>query len=92
MRTELTEKQKLQALAMRYYDGVQWEPKKGDFYTTSRADLQLYQIVDEDENNFYTDFCHPTIKTNGPAQWSKDTFLQDFGERRVYVHESVFNV
>ena len=81
---ELTLEQKLQALALKYYDGLVWNPKKGDYYTTSRNDTQLYQIVDEDDNYFYTNFCSKSFNTDN-AQWPKKTFLKDFGLRRVYV-------
>ena len=58
MRTKLTAEQKLQALSSKYYDGLEWQPKKGDYYTTSRNDLELYQIVDENETTFFTFYVY----------------------------------
>jgi len=91
MRTELTIEQKLQALSLKYYDGFNWHPKKGDYYTTSRNDLKLYQIVDEDEKYFYTNYCDPSMRSDN-SKWDKDIFLKDFGERRVFVHEFIFKI
>jgi hypothetical protein len=82
MQTELTVEQKLQALSSKYYDGLPWNPKKGDYYTTSRNDLELYQIVDENETTLFTNYCGEK-KADEPHEWSKIKFLEDFGERRV---------
>ncbi|MDD9740894.1 hypothetical protein PVW47_14030 [Marinovum sp. SP66] len=41
----LTKTQKLEALAARFYQGVEWVPKAGDLYTTSRADLEVYRVI-----------------------------------------------
>ena len=41
---QLTEWQKIEAMALRFYSELQWVPKAGDYYTTSRADLELYRI------------------------------------------------
>lgn len=84
MEFELTPEGKLEALSLKYYHFYKWEPKKGDFYTTSRSDLQLYQIVDENETSFFTNFCDKSFVAEN-AEWKKDDFLKDFGERRVYV-------
>lgn len=81
---ELTTEQKLQALSLKYYDGLEWYPKKGDYYTTSRNDLELYQIVDESEKTFFTNYLDDK-KCDKPHEWNKNSFLKDFGERRVYV-------
>ncbi len=89
---ELTQRQKLEALALKHYHGLAWEPKKGDYYTTSRNDLQLYQIVDENEDTIFTNFCNPSMTTENPEQWQKERFLMDFGERRVYVPDFVFKM
>jgi len=91
MQTELTVEQKLQALSSKYYDGLQWTPKKGDYYTTSRNDLQLYQIVDENETTLFTNYCGKN-KSDQPHEWSKRKFLEDFGERRVFVPEFVLKM
>lgn len=87
--TKLTQNQKLEALALKHYSGLEWIPKKEDYYTTSRNDLQLYQIVDENETHFFTNYCDPHMKTENPEPWEKDDFLKRFGERRVYVPDFV---
>jgi hypothetical protein len=89
--TALTERQKLAVIGYNYYSGgkERWEPKVGDYYTTPRADLDLYRIVREDEDNFYTVYCHTENCTE--AQWKKDEFLKGFGEFRIHVHEFVFD-
>jgi len=91
MITKLTAEQKLQALSSKYYDGLGWQPKKGDYYTTSRNDLELYQIVDENETTFFTNYLDEK-KSTEPHEWSKKQFLKDFGERRVYVPDFVFEM
>lgn len=89
--TVLTYQQKLQALSDKYYSHNRWQPKKGDYYTTSRNDLELYQIVDEDEEHFYTVSCH--VENCHKEPWKKEEFLQDFGINRVsvqnYILESI---
>lgn len=79
----LTHKQKLEALAFRFYQDGKWEPKKGDFYTTSRADLELYKIVDESETEIFTSY----LPLGGVvANWPKETFATGgFGPKRVWV-------
>lgn len=86
----LTATEKLQALANRFYQGVEWKPKKGDYYTTSRADLELYQIVDEDEENFYTSY----LPLGGTVtSWPKTEFTtQGFGPKRVWVPDYVLGL
>jgi hypothetical protein len=88
----LTPNQKLEALAQRFYcGGIRWEPKVGDYYTSSRNDLELYQIVDEDELHFYTVYC--TNPDGERAKWRKDEFTAEgFGLNRVWVHESIFKL
>lgn len=90
MPTELTYQQKLDSFAFKYYQDYQWKPKKGDYYTSTRADLQLYQIVDEDEGNFYTEYCHQPEA--GRASWVKERFLLDFGVRRLFVPDFVMGI
>lgn len=79
----LTTEQKLQALANKYYHQVIWEPKKGDYYTTSRDDLELYQIVDISDEYILTQYC--TAPDSDPDAWEEDKFLKGFGENRVHV-------
>ncbi len=85
MKTKLTPYQKLQALHDRFYSNLKWNPKKGDYYTTCRNDLELYHILNEDEEFFYTIYC--TDPTQTTSKWKKDEFTtKDFGVNRVYVH------
>lgn len=81
---------KLQALALKYYSGVKWEPKAGDYYTSSRADLELYQVVE------VTDTKVKTMYLNGDknvSEWEKDGFTKEgFGVNRVHVPDFVFGM
>lgn len=87
---KLTPEIKLQALEMKYYSGIHWEPKKGDYYTTSRADLELYQVVDVDDEFVYTSYL--PVNLDNISKWRKDEFTsKDFGLRRVHVHEVLIN-
>lgn len=85
VQTQLTYKQKCQALSERFYNVVEnpWQPKKGDYYTSTRHDNELYQIVDEDEEYFYTVYCDND--SVAPAKWKKEIFLKEWGLNRVYV-------
>src|SRR5271166_3133262 len=85
--TQLTERQKLQALAMKYYSGLRWEPKAGDHYTTCRDDLELYQVIEATDAEIVTVYCDPE-KSAPPARWTKAEFLAPgtFGVFRVWVH------
>ena len=79
----LTAEMKLEAFAVKYYIGLQWEPKKGDYYTTTRADLELYQVSDIDEDFVYTIY---TDRECDVQKWDKDKFTtQDFGIRRMWI-------
>lgn len=83
---ELGLKQKLAALSFKYYQHQTWEPKKGDYYTTCRDDLELYRVVDVTETDIITDYCDPS-RSSGTSTWTKDEFLSPdtFGYARVYV-------
>lgn len=85
--SKLTYQQKLDALSYRFYQGAEWKPKAGDFYTTSRADLELYQVVSVEGGVVRTRF---TEGTDAIAEWPEDGFLSEgFGPRRVFVPEWV---
>lgn len=90
MITELTLKQKLDALALKYYSFYQWNPKAGDFYTTSRSDLELYQIVDIRDGKVYTKYL---VGSDVISEWPENEFLslETFGRCRVYVPEWILN-
>lgn len=79
----LTAEMKLEAFAVKYYNGLQWNPKKGDYYTTTRADLELYQVHDIDEDFVYTIYTDRECEVQ---RWDKDKFTtQDFGIRRMWI-------
>lgn len=92
-RKSLTFKQKLQAVSDRFYCGgstSSWVPKKGDYYTTVRNDLELYQIVDEYDGFLFTVYCHVDDCTH--SRWKKDEFLNDFGKNRILVMDYIFDL
>ena len=87
--TKLTFQQKLDALSYRFYQSGQWTPKAGDFYTTSRADLELYQVVSVENGVVRTRF---TEGSDTISEWPEDGFLtEDFGPRRVFVPDWIIN-
>jgi hypothetical protein len=79
---------KLQALEMKFYSGLKWQPKVSDLYTIARADDEVFEIVDESDSNFY-------IKTrtnlqDTPTPFPKGGFTtDDFGKHRIYIHPSL---
>ena len=82
---KLTHQQKLDALAYRFYQGAAWDPKAGDFYTTSRADLELYQVVSVEGGVVRTRF---TEGSDAISEWPAEEFLTaGFGPKRVFVPE-----
>mgnify|MGYP003407540240 CR=1 FL=1 len=93
----LTEKQKLEALSLKYYQNLKWEPEAGHFYTTARSDLELYYIV-KIENGIvftcYTRQYNMSFPSATPmAEWALDGFTtEDFGPRRVWVPPFVLNM
>lgn len=81
----LTTEIKLQVFAAKFYQGMFWEPKKGDYYTTTRADLELYQVVDVDERFVYTKYTYD-VESKNISKWEKDKFLtHGFGTRRMWI-------
>ena len=79
----LTHQQKLEAMAHKYYSHQTWVPKKGDFYTLSRADLELYQVLEADEEKVVTSYL--PVGERPTATWKRDEFLTGFGLNRVHV-------
>lgn len=80
---KLTPDQKLQALAARFYQGLEWVPKAGDLYTTSRADLEVYRVVDVRGGKVITEY---TEDGNGPSEWPVEEFTTEgFGPKRVWI-------
>ncbi len=85
----LTHQQKLEALSLRFYQGMKWEPKAGDYYTTSRADLELYQVVAVEDGQVKTRYCD-TNKSEAISSWPVGEFTDaGFGPKRVWVPEFV---
>ncbi len=86
---KLTPEQKLEALAARFYQGLEWSPKAGDLYTTSRADLEVYRVVDVAGGVVTTEY---TENGSGPSEWPEAEFLTDgFGPNRVWVPPHVLS-
>ena len=89
--TTLTPWQKLSALAMRFYQNRNWDPDVGDYFTTTRADLNLYQIVGMDHGKVRTKSCDPT--KSAILSWDLEHFLIDptIGYARVWVSTTFLN-
>lgn len=86
---KLTPKQKLEALSYRFYQAGQWTPQAGDFYTTSRADLELYQVVSVEGGIVRTRY---TEGSDTVSEWPETEFLTGgFGPKRVFVPEWVIS-
>ncbi len=84
MYTSLTATQKLYALSIKYYQGSVWVPKKGDYYTSTRNDLELYRVVGVTDKEVFTCYTtNPDVLTT----WLKKDFLalHNFGRHRVHV-------
>ena len=80
---KLTHQQKLEALSYRFYQHGTWTPAAGDFYTTSRADLELYQIVAIESGLVTTRY---TEGTETISSWPESEFITGgFGPKRVFV-------
>jgi hypothetical protein len=88
--TKLTTEQKLEALALKYYQDYQWQPRTGDYYTSSRNDLELYKIIYADEKFIHTVYCDPD-RGKEVSVWKADEFLKDFGLKRVHVPDWILN-
>lgn len=89
-RTKLTVEQKLEALALKYYQDYQWIPKSGDYYTSSRNDLELYQVIEVTDENIYTKYCDPD-RGKEVSVWKNNEFLINFGLKRVHVPDWILN-
>lgn len=87
---KLTAEQKLQAMAHRFYQRAEWVPKAGDFYTSARADLELYQVVEVRDDVIVTEYTEGGC---GPSEWPVDEFLtKGFGPSRVWVPSWILGV
>lgn len=86
--------QKICALAMRFYQGMKWNPQVGDYYCLTRDGLELWQIRESDGENFFIrKVCHPSQEMLLPQDsndaWKITEFQSGFGVNRVWVHPSV---
>jgi hypothetical protein len=82
--TGLTPRQKMEALSFRFYSNQKWAPAALDYYTTSRNDLELYQVVRIDDEFVYT--VYTTDPKKNESKWKRDEFTtQGFGPCRVWV-------
>ena len=88
---ELTHKQKMYALSnAMYLGGVNWEPKPGDYYTSSRPDLELYQVVSVENGKVKTIY---TDRQAEPMEWDEAGFLTEgFGPNRIHVPDFVLKI
>ena len=87
----LTYSQKLEALSLRFYQGMTWNPKAGDYYTTSRADLELYRVVEVEDGTVKTQYCDQR-NTDAVASWPVEEFTSaGFGPKRVWVPDFVLS-
>lgn len=87
---KLTETQKLEAMALRFYQGLDWKPEAGHFYTTSRADLEVYEVVKVEGGKVFTRYTEGD--TSGVAEWPEEEFLTEgFGPNRVWVPSFVLS-
>lgn len=88
MRSVLTPFQKLAALGARFYSGLEWIPEAGHYYTTSRADLELYRVVRIENGVVFTEYC---TNPGQLSEWKQGGFTSDgFGPCRVWVPDWCF--
>lgn len=88
--TTLTYQQKLEALGARFYSYLQWTPKAGDYYTSSRPDLELYRVVKIENGIVFTEYC---TSPGSLAEWPESEFTtQGFGPQRVWVPDWVLRI
>lgn len=81
---KLTETQKLEAMSLRFYQGLEWVPEAGHLYTTSRADLEVYEVVKVEGGKVFTRYTEGG--TAEVSEWPADEFLiEGFGPKRVWV-------
>jgi hypothetical protein len=80
---KLTVMQKLMAFKNAFYTHVVWQPKPGDYYTTTREDMELYMITGIEEGKVYTIYTNPV---SAETSWDQDGFTtKDFGHCRMHV-------
>lgn len=84
---KLTYQEKLEALSFRFYQDGEWKPAAGDLYTTSRADLEVYEVISVENGVVRTRY---TENTEEVSEWPENEFLTEgFGPKRVWVPDFV---
>jgi hypothetical protein len=84
---KLTQRQKLAAFAFRFYQHAQWIPKVGDYYTTTRDDLMLFQIVRQEGQDWVVKCSHYEMEDI----WAIEDFtVKGFGPCRMWVPNWIF--
>jgi len=85
----ITPRQKLAAIELKYYQHQIWVPAVGDFYTIVRNDLKLFKITQEENGLFY--FLCNEYDSEGTFP-VKGFATEDFGPNRVHVPTFIFTV
>ena len=81
----ITLAQKLNAMSMRIM-GAQWYPEVGDFYTSALTDLDLYRIVEIENNEVRVENCaNPGVISCVPVP----AFVHPKEATRVWVPEAI---
>jgi hypothetical protein len=83
----LTWKQKCHAMAFHVNQPGNWTPVAGDYYTSVRPDLEVYQVVSIDGGVVSTRYVEPPQDDGSQlATWSEQGFLSDgYGPSRVWL-------
>ena len=88
---KLTKTQKLEALAARFYQDLEWKPEAGHLYTTARADLEVYEVVKVEGGKVFTRYTEGG--DSGVSEWLETEFLSEgFGPKRVWVPPHVLSL
>ncbi len=73
-----------------YQGGVKWIPKAGDYYTSSRPDLEVYKILSIENGVIKTTY---TDRECEPMEWEESGFTTEgFGKNRIHVPEWVLRL
>lgn len=87
---KLTPYQKMMAFEAKFYQGMKWIAAKGHYYTTTRNDLQLYQVVDVDDQFVYTIYCG---FPDNVSKWPVNEFTtHGFGPCRMWVPDYILGL
>lgn len=89
IQNDIAPNQKLAALSLKYYQGYDWIPEVGHYFTLSRDDFELFKIISFDEE--IEVFTVANCGNDEIFEVKKDDFLTGFGENRCWVPEWIFN-